>query len=204
MIATLLAQITNPALPGGLQNASSANAAGAGLAKYIGILWQTALVMGGIAVLAYMIMGGLTWIMAAGDKGKVEQAKERITQGLIGLAVLFSVGAISVFFGTALGIDLLKPNFASIMGAAGGSTGGGGGGGGGSSLSSTSDCGNGMNIGDKGSDGGTGGYCTSGPATMKCVAAGVGPSKFSYPHLEPCACPSGQVKSGYTLLPGGC
>ena len=201
MIATLLAQITNPALPGGLQNASSPAAAGAGLAKYIGILWQTALVMGGIAVLAYMIMGGLTWIMAAGDKGKVEQAKERITQGLIGFAVLFSVAAISVFFGTALGIDLLKPNFSSIMGAAGGSTGGGGGSGGGTSAAGTT-CAGGLSLGQSG-NAGTQDYCTGGASIVKCVAAGEGPSKFSYAHLEPCGCAPGATKNPqYQFMPG--
>ena len=104
----------NPALPAGFQNAADPVAAGIGLGKYIGILWQTALVVGGLAVVAYMIMGGLNWITAAGDKGKIETAKERITQGLIGLAILFSVAAISTFFGTVLGLDLLKPNFARI------------------------------------------------------------------------------------------
>ncbi len=135
MIAlTLLAQITNKALPGSLQDASSPAAAGAGLGKYIGVLWQTALVMGGIAVVAYMIMGGLTWIMAGGDKGKVEQAKERITQSLIGLAVLFSVAAISVFFSSAFGLDLLAPNFNSITNTGGGAGSFGGGGGSGTST----------------------------------------------------------------------
>ncbi len=130
MIAlTLLAQITNKALPSALQDASSPAEAGAGLGKYIGVLWQTALVMGGIAVVAYMIMGGLTWIMAGGDKGKVEQAKERITQSLIGLAVLFSVAAISVFFSTAFGLDLLAPDFNSVTNTGGGGGGFGGGGG---------------------------------------------------------------------------
>ena len=43
MIAlTLLAQITNKALPSALQDASSPAEAGAGLGKYIGVLWQTA------------------------------------------------------------------------------------------------------------------------------------------------------------------
>lgn len=133
MIALLLAQIKNPALPGGLQSAATAGAAGAGLGKYIGILWQTALVVGGLAVVMYMVMGGLTWIMAGGDKGKVEQAKERITQGLLGLAVLFSVAAISTFFGKALGIDLLAPDFSRIT------PGGGGGGGAGGSGSGSSE-----------------------------------------------------------------
>lgn len=114
IVLPLIAQITNKALPGTLQDASSPTAAGAGLGQYIGVLWQTALVMGGIAVVAYMIMGGFTWIMAGGEKGKVEQAKERITQSLIGLAVLFSVAAISVFFSTAFGLDLLAPDFESV------------------------------------------------------------------------------------------
>lgn len=125
---TLLAQVKNPALPAGFQNAADPVAAGVGLGKYIGILWQTALVVGGLAVVAYMIMGGLNWITAAGDKGKIETAKERITQGLIGLAVLFSVAAISTFFGTVLGLDLLKPNFARITPTSDAPSGGGSGG----------------------------------------------------------------------------
>lgn len=124
---TLLADVKNPALPAGVQNAADPVAAGVGLGKYIGILWQTALVVGGLAVVAYMIMGGLNWITAAGDKGKIETAKERITQGLIGLAVLFSVAAISTFFGTVLGLDLLKPNFARITPTSDAPSGGGSG-----------------------------------------------------------------------------
>lgn len=126
-VFTLLAQVKNPALPAGFQNAADPVAAGIGLGKYIGILWQTALVVGGLAVVAYMIMGGLNWITAAGDKGKIETAKERITQGLIGLAVLFSVAAISTFFGTVLGLDLLKPNFARITPTSDAPSGGGSG-----------------------------------------------------------------------------
>lgn len=128
ILSALLAQVKNPALPAGLQNAADPVAAGTGLGKYIGILWQTALVLGGLAVVAYMIMGGLNWITAAGDKGKIETAKERITQGLIGLAVLFSVAAISTFFGTVLGLDLLKPNFARITPTSDAPSGGGTGG----------------------------------------------------------------------------
>ncbi len=122
----LLAQITNPALPAGLQNASNPVSAGNILAKYIAVLWQTAIVLGGLAVIVYLLMGGFYWITASGEKGKIEEAKERIQQSIIGFVVLSSVAAVSVFLSTAFGIDLLKPQFTNLLGGGGGTGGGGG------------------------------------------------------------------------------
>lgn len=125
---TLLAAITNLALPAGSQDASTPAKAASILALYIAVLWRTAITLGGLAVIIYMLVGGFYWITASGDKGKIEEAKERIMQAIIGFAVLCSVAAVSVFIGPAFGLDLLKPNFAVLSG--GGGSGGGGGGGG--------------------------------------------------------------------------
>ena len=185
---TLIAAITNPALPAGLQNASNPVAAGNILAKYIAVLWQTAIILGGLAVVIYLLMGGFYWITASGEKGKVEEAKERMQQAIIGFVVLSSIAAVSVFLSTAFGIDLLKPQFTNLLG-------GGGGGGGGQ----TSDCAGNIPLGGTGNDGGVGGYCTNGgSAIMKCV----GPdNNLNYIHLEPCRC-STAPKAGVTLV--GC
>jgi len=123
----LIAAITNPALPAGSQNSATPQAAANVLALYIAVLWRTAITLGGLAVIIYMLVGGFYWITASGEKGKIEEAKERIMQAIIGFAVLCSVAAISVFIGPAFGLDLLKPNFAVLSGGGGGGGPGGGG-----------------------------------------------------------------------------
>jgi hypothetical protein len=111
----ILAQITNAALPESLQGASSESL----LAKYVGVLWQTLIVVGGLAVIIEMLMAGFYWITAGGDKGKIETSKNRLTQSVIGLAILVSVAAISIFIGKALGLDLLRPTFPTLLEGAG-------------------------------------------------------------------------------------
>lgn len=123
----LLAAITNPALPPAVQNASTPTAAAGVLGLYIAVLWRTAITLGGLGVIIYLLVGGFYWITASGDKGKIEEAKERIMQAIIGFAVLSSVAAVSVFLGQAFGLDLLRPNFAVLSGGGGGGGAAGGG-----------------------------------------------------------------------------
>jgi len=55
--------------------------AGEGLAFYIGQLWKTLSVIGGLAFIIYFLLGGLSWLTAGGDKAKVESAtKTKSTQ----------------------------------------------------------------------------------------------------------------------------
>ncbi len=91
--------ITNNPTPGG------------GLAFYIGQLWKTIIVVGGLAFLLYLVWGGIEYMMAGGDKGKTEEAQHKITNSLIGLAILVASFAIVFFIGAAFKIDLLKPVF---------------------------------------------------------------------------------------------
>jgi len=140
-VLTLLAQsLTNPALPAvdqAIQSSPDSAVAGAViLGGYIAILIQTAIVLGGLAVLLYMFLGALGWITAGGDSGKIEKARDRMIQAIIGLAVLVSVVAIAVFIGPAFGLDLLTPTFINQLGSGttGGSSGTGVGGGAGATL----------------------------------------------------------------------
>jgi hypothetical protein len=78
--------------------------AGTLISRYAGL----GLLMAAIATFAYMVFGGFQWIMAQGDKGKIENARNMITQGLIGLAVTAAAFAlfkiVNYFFG--LGINI--------------------------------------------------------------------------------------------------
>ena len=96
--------ITNAAVPGGLAPNDSATQ----FAITFATLWQTIILVGGLAFLLFFLWGGLEWITAGGDKGKLETAKGKITQGLIGLSVLAASYVIIKFIETALGMDLLN------------------------------------------------------------------------------------------------
>ena len=50
-------------------------------------LINAALVGAAILCLAFIIWGGIDWVMSGGDKAKYEEARNKITAALIGLAV---------------------------------------------------------------------------------------------------------------------
>lgn len=99
-----LAQITNTAVPGGSSPGDSPRQ----FAITIATLWQTLILVGGLAFLLFFLWGGLQWILAGGDKGKIEEARGKITQGLVGLAILAASYVIIKFIETAIGMDLLN------------------------------------------------------------------------------------------------
>lgn len=72
-------------------------------------LITTITVVGGLAFVIFFTLGGLKWLTSGGDKGKVQEAQQQMTQGVIGLvaivAALFVVGIV----GGALGINILNP-----------------------------------------------------------------------------------------------
>ncbi len=109
LIPQALAQeITNPSLGAGVPKE-----AGAGLAFYIANLWRTVVTLGGVAFLLYLVWGGFEWLIAGGDKTKIESAQHKITGAMIGLAVLVGSYAITLFIQGVFKINLLKPVFPS-------------------------------------------------------------------------------------------
>lgn len=84
---------------------------GAGLAFYIGTLWRTAVVLGGVAFLIFLIWGGLEYLVAGGDKTKIENAQHKISDAMIGLAILVASYAITLFIQAVFKINILQPVF---------------------------------------------------------------------------------------------
>jgi len=54
------------------------------------------LIIAGIIVFVYLVWAGLQWMTSGGDKGKVEEARSRITAALVGLAIVAAAYALSV------------------------------------------------------------------------------------------------------------
>lgn len=104
LVSKVSAAITNTAVPGG----DSPTSAPQQFAITMATLWQTLIIVGGLAFLLYFLWGGLNWIMAGGDKSKLEEAKGKITQGIIGLAILAASFVIVKFLEGAFGLDLLN------------------------------------------------------------------------------------------------
>jgi len=64
----------------------------------------------GIYFFFVLIMGAFTWIGAGGNKGKVEEAREKITTGLIGITVVVASIFLVELVGRVLGFtNILNP-----------------------------------------------------------------------------------------------
>ena len=59
-----------------------------------------------VAVLMYLIWGGIEWVTSGGDKGKTESARNKITAAVVGLIIIISAWAITLFVQQLLGIRI--------------------------------------------------------------------------------------------------
>lgn len=61
----------------------------------------------GIWFLFQFLVGGLNWITAGGDKGKLTEARDRLTNAFIGLIVVVAGWGILALAGKFFGFDIL-------------------------------------------------------------------------------------------------
>lgn len=82
-----------------------------GFAMDLGSVLTTVLsfVMGiaALAVFMYLIWGGIQWITSGGEKGKTEEARNKITSAVIGLVVLAASYALLMLLLRILGFESL-------------------------------------------------------------------------------------------------
>ncbi len=67
-----------------------------------------------LAVFMYLIYGGIQWITSGGDKGKTEEARNKITAAVIGLIVLAAAYALLLLLLRILGFSDLTSVFTNI------------------------------------------------------------------------------------------
>lgn len=77
--------------------------------RIISSIVTTLTVIGGLAFVIFFTLGGLKWLTAGGDKGKVSEAQQQMTQGVIGLVAIVAGLFITGLVGNILGIDILNP-----------------------------------------------------------------------------------------------
>lgn len=91
------------------QAGTGVEAVGAPIAQFISNLLGFITGLAGIMFLIYLIFAGLSWVTSGGDKGKVEAARNQMTQAALGLVVVIAAYAIAGVVGKVLGLDILNP-----------------------------------------------------------------------------------------------
>ena len=75
------------------------------------------LILGGIIIFIFQfLLGGIKWITSGGDEAKVKEAREQVTQALIGLVIVFVAFAIAKLIEAVFGVNiqnLTVPSFVS-------------------------------------------------------------------------------------------
>ena len=99
--------IAESAVSQGLPGATSADPQ-ENFGNMLGSIMSGIMVIGALLVLLYLIWGGIEWITSGGDKGKVENARNKITQAIIGLIVLAASTAIFMMLQTILDICIIS------------------------------------------------------------------------------------------------
>jgi hypothetical protein len=96
--------LTNPILPSPLTGLSGSN--------YLSILLSgliTVVLIAGIVIFLFIfIFGAIKWTTAGGDKVTIQVAREKITQALIGIAILLAIFVIVNLVGYFFGIESLR------------------------------------------------------------------------------------------------
>ncbi len=73
------------------------------------------LIVAGLAAFFYLLIGGVQWVLAGGDKEGTEKARKRITNALIGLAIVFSAYALAFLIETIFKIKILSFTIPTIV-----------------------------------------------------------------------------------------
>jgi hypothetical protein len=76
------------------------------LGDFVAKILPPVLIVGGLATFMYLILGGVQWITAGGDKGKITEARDKITQAVIGLAIVACAWAVSMIVNYFFGIPI--------------------------------------------------------------------------------------------------
>jgi len=81
----------------------------------IRVFFTFLIIMAAVFFFFNFIWGGIEWIGSGGDKNKLEEARGRVVNSIIGLLIVFSLYMILNFLNTIFNIDLLGFNFSMLQ-----------------------------------------------------------------------------------------
>lgn len=106
-LAQITLDIAGEAQNQGLQGAENHSSSDGGFGIFLGGIMNAAMTIAAILVLAFLIWGAIEWITSAGDKSKIESARNKISNAITGIIILAAVTAIFLVVQGFLGLDVL-------------------------------------------------------------------------------------------------
>ena len=94
--------INNPALSNRIAGLTSEEF----LSRLLSVVLGLAFIIGSLAFFFIFIVGAIEWITSGGDKVKVDDAKRKLTNALVGLILLFSIFAIANLIDRVFGVNI--------------------------------------------------------------------------------------------------
>lgn len=79
------------------------------IATILATFLRISLVVAGILLLIYLVIGGIQWLTSGGEKAALESARGRLTNAFIGLLIIVLVLVIIDLINRVLGLDILRP-----------------------------------------------------------------------------------------------
>lgn len=95
----------------GLQGSEFADTQDGGAGVFIGNILRVVLLVAVIVSFFFILLGAFEWITSGGDKGKLESARNKITNAVIGLIVLSAATALIMLVQGFLGVKFLSFSF---------------------------------------------------------------------------------------------
>ena len=103
----LTLDIAGEASSQGLSGANLHSRSDGGFGIFFGNIMTVAMTLAAILVLGFLVWGSIEWITSSGDKGKVEGARNKISNAIIGLIILAATTAVFMLLQQFLGIKVL-------------------------------------------------------------------------------------------------
>lgn len=80
--------------------------------KLISAAVGTLMIIAALLAFFWLILGGIQWITAGGDKAGMEAARNKITHAIVGLIIVGAAWAIMLLVQNFLGINIIGGNLA--------------------------------------------------------------------------------------------
>lgn len=105
----------NPVLGETLKNMLLGDSSSAFLNLFLPNFIKILFIIGVIIFIFMIILGAIAWISSGGDKTAIENARNKITNALIGIFILFSVFALFAIVETFFGVNILSIDIAPLI-----------------------------------------------------------------------------------------
>ena len=118
--ATAFLSLANPAFAVTITGFSTEDIPFLNLGQLLSNLLALIFFFASLLAFIFILIGGIQWITAGGDKIAAQSARDRITAAVVGLLIVVAAFAITTILNAVLGINLFEFEFPSAPGTAGG------------------------------------------------------------------------------------